>query len=448
MGISASLSEPRLRELFDLCDGLCLPGGPDVQPTLYGEETRADCAVEVDHELDRAEMLLARWALEADKPVLAICRGAQVLNVALGGTLWQDVGTQGATEHNHFRRTARVRRSRTTSRWRRHRDCTPSPATKLVDVNSMHHQALRDLGRDLVVSARAHDGLVEAVEHPGRRFVVGRPVPPRGAVSRAPLGAPAVRGLRRRSAWRDPEPDAGRLHRRLWIGAFAVLAALVVVRNVVDLSGSPPGLYVDEASIGYNAWTIAHFGVDEHGIHFPLFFEAFGEYKNPIYVYAVAALVRFLPLTVAVERFPAALFGLAVVGFLTAAAWRLTGSRVITLGTLALTALTPWLVIESRVGFETISMVALLAAALWCLVGAQPTPRQFGLAGIFLAFAIYGYTTARLEILLLAIALAVAWGLARTPGLVARARADRRRVRGARHLRAPQSRGAHRSLRR
>ena len=212
------------------------------------------------------------------------------------------------------------------------------------------------------------------------------------------------------------DPDADRFHRRLWAGAIAVLAVLVVVRNVVDLSGSPPGLYVDEASIGYNAWTIAHFGVDEHGIHFPLFFEAFGEYKNPIYVYAVAALVRFLPLTVAVERFPAALFGLAVVGFLTAAAWRMTGSRVITLGTLALTAFTPWLVIESRVGFETISWVALLSAALWCLAARRPTPRQFGIAGIFLAFAIYGYTTARLEVLLIAITLGVVWGLARTPG--------------------------------
>jgi hypothetical protein len=212
------------------------------------------------------------------------------------------------------------------------------------------------------------------------------------------------------------EPEAARRHSRIWVDAIAVLAIVVVVRNIVDLSGSPPGLYVDEASIGYNAWTIAHFGVDEHGIHFPLFFEAFGEYKNPIYVYAAAALVRFLPLTVAVERLPAALFGLAVVGFLTAAAWRLTESRVITLGTLALTAFTPWVVIESRVGFETISTVALLAAALWCLSSRLPTARQFGIAGVFLALAIYGYTTARLEILLIAIALAVAWGIARTPG--------------------------------
>jgi len=124
----------------------------------------------------------------------------------------------------------------------------------------------------------------------------------------------------------------------------------------------------------------------------------------------------FLPLTVAIERFPAALFGLAVVGFLTAAAWRMTGSRWITLGTLALTGASPWLVIESRVGFETISWVALLSASLWCLAGRQPTPRRFGIAGILLAFAIYGYTTARLEVLLIAVALTVAWGLAKTPG--------------------------------
>ncbi len=214
----------------------------------------------------------------------------------------------------------------------------------------------------------------------------------------------------------DGEANPDRLRRRIWIGAIAAGAALVVVRNLVDLSASPPGLYVDEASIGYNAWTTAHFGVDEHGIHTPLFFEAFGEYKNPIYVYALAGLLRFLPLTVAVERLPAAIFGLVAVGFLTATAWRLSGSRVVTLCFLALTALTPWLVIESRVGFETISMVALLAAALWLLADRPPSPRQFGGAGVLLAFAIYGYTTARLEILLLAIALGCAWGIARAPG--------------------------------
>lgn len=214
----------------------------------------------------------------------------------------------------------------------------------------------------------------------------------------------------------DPRAGIGRAHRRIWVGAFAVCAVLVAVRNLVDLSGSPPGLYVDEASIGYNAWAIAHHGVDEHGVHFPLFLEAFGEYKNPVYIYALSGLLRVLPLTAAMERAPAAIFGLAVVGFLTAAAWRLSGSRVITLGTLVLTALTPWLVIESRVGFETISMVVLLAGTLWCLARRSPAPRQFALAGVFLAIAIYGYSTARLEVLLLAIALAIAWGWGRAPG--------------------------------
>jgi len=172
VGISASLSEARLRELFDLCDGICLPGGPDVEPTLYGEETRADCSVETDPELDRAEMLLVRWALDGDKPLLAICRGAQVLNVALGGTLWQDVGTMRATDHDHYP---------VSSRGEVTHNIEVSPDSRLrtiaggdvVDVNSMHHQAVRDLGDDLLISARAHDGLVEGVEHPGRRFVVG-----------------------------------------------------------------------------------------------------------------------------------------------------------------------------------------------------------------------------------------------------------------------------------
>ena len=172
VGISASLSDAGLRALFDLCDGLCLPGGPDVEPALYGEAMRADCDVQVDAELDRAEMRLAAWALDADKPLLAICRGAQVLNVALGGTLWQDVGTLGATEHDHYPAASRDDVTH-------HIEVDPGSrlhaiaGEELVDVNSMHHQAVRDLGRDLVVTARAHDGLVEAVELPGRRFVVG-----------------------------------------------------------------------------------------------------------------------------------------------------------------------------------------------------------------------------------------------------------------------------------
>ena len=102
LGISASLSEPRLRELFDLCDGALPPG----RPGRRADAVRRGDARRLRRRGRRPISIVRRccwrgWALEADKPVLAICRGAQVLNVALGGTLWQDVGTQGATEHNH-----------------------------------------------------------------------------------------------------------------------------------------------------------------------------------------------------------------------------------------------------------------------------------------------------------------------------------------------------------
>jgi len=205
-----------------------------------------------------------------------------------------------------------------------------------------------------------------------------------------------------------------RLRKWLWPAAFAVVAALAVVRNLAGLSVSPPGLYVDESSIGYNAWAIAHYGVDEHGVHFPLFFAAFGEYKNPIYIYALVPFVRFLPLTPAVERLPAAFFGLLTIAFLTLAAWRVSRSHSIALFVLVLAALTPWITQQSRVGFEVVSMVTMLAAALWCIADERRlSPRRFALCGVFLAFAIFAYTVGRLEVLLLTLAFAAVYGTMR-----------------------------------
>src|SRR5438132_1649345 len=113
---------------------------------------------------------------------------------------------------------------------------------------------------------------------------------------------------------------ARKRYRLLGLVGFAVAGGLVAARNFIALNSVPPGLYIDEASVGYNAWTIAHDGVDEHGAHLPLFFEAFGEYKNPVYIYALAPLARFLPLSAAVVRFPAALFATLTVLLLTLAA--------------------------------------------------------------------------------------------------------------------------------
>lgn len=195
-----------------------------------------------------------------------------------------------------------------------------------------------------------------------------------------------------------------------WAAACVLLAAATIARNLTALSSSPPGLYLDEASIGYNAWTIAHFGVDEHGNGWPLYFQAFGEYKNPVYIYTLVPFVRFLPLTATTVRLPAALFGLIAIAFVTLAAWRITRSRWIALLALALAAFTPWLTQESRLGFEVVSMVAAIAGALWCLSGEQrSTPTRFAGAGLFLTLAIFAYSTGRVAVLLFTGAFIVAF---------------------------------------
>jgi 4-amino-4-deoxy-L-arabinose transferase-like glycosyltransferase len=208
----------------------------------------------------------------------------------------------------------------------------------------------------------------------------------------------------------SPPHAATRSHRAFWIGAFTVVAALLVARNLIALDGVPFGSYVDETSIGYNAWAISTSGVDEHGAHLPLYFTAFGEYKNPVYIYSLSALLRVLPLTVTTERLPAALFGLITCFCITLLAWRRSRSLPITLLVLVLAALTPWLTIESRVGFEVISMMAAVSAALLCLSIAveRESPRWYLVTGVCLAIAVYAYSTGRVAISLFALVLALA----------------------------------------
>jgi putative glutamine amidotransferase len=175
------LGIPTLRDpdgaaaLLDGCDALVLPGGPDVEPRRYGEELRPDCHVEVVRDLDEVEAHLAERALAADLPLLAICRGCQVLNVVCGGSLWQDITVQraGNPAHDGERwgtpRTALVH------------PIALDPESRLaavlgraeVAVNSIHHQGLCRLGGGLRAAGWSPDGMVEAVEMPGRRFVIG-----------------------------------------------------------------------------------------------------------------------------------------------------------------------------------------------------------------------------------------------------------------------------------
>jgi len=160
-------------------DGLVLAGGRDVHPARYGqqEDPRAAGTLELDEARDQHELDAIAFALEHDLPILGICRGIQVLNVALGGTLLQDVSLRGIDVVAHQQR----RRSPQLQDWEPVHLVRLEPGSRLagvlgageVPVNSFHHQAVDEPAPPLRVVARAPDGLVEGVEAGDRSFVVG-----------------------------------------------------------------------------------------------------------------------------------------------------------------------------------------------------------------------------------------------------------------------------------
>jgi putative glutamine amidotransferase len=183
----------RLRFYYKLLDGLLLPGGADVEPRRYGAVARDDCKLTLMPELDEVELTLARWALADGLPVLGICRGIQVLNVACGGTLWQDLQVEGATTESHDgkERDALVHAL----------DVEPGSilgrtlGRTQVLVNSLHHQAIRELGGELRAVATSADGLVEGVELPTRDFVLGIQCHPEELSKKEPWAQALFNGL-------------------------------------------------------------------------------------------------------------------------------------------------------------------------------------------------------------------------------------------------------------
>ena len=164
--------DDRLRAIFERLDGIVFPGGADVAPAEYGQDEIHDLNV-IEAPRDRTELTLARWAVEAELPTLGICRGQQLLNVALGGTLYQDLKTQGATSTDHSDADGRARGALV------HRVVLEpeSRLAQLVDettleVNSLHHQAVKGVAPSLRVSGRAEDGVIEALESVDHRFLL------------------------------------------------------------------------------------------------------------------------------------------------------------------------------------------------------------------------------------------------------------------------------------
>ncbi|HIE26020.1 TPA: gamma-glutamyl-gamma-aminobutyrate hydrolase family protein [Candidatus Poribacteria bacterium] len=156
---------------IDIIDGLLLSGGGDIDPSFFNEEPISALG-SIDPNRDSVEMLLSKAALEQDLPVLAICRGIQVLNVAAGGTLYQDIS-------QHSKETLKHRQS--APGWHASHTIQMEPGSLISEifgkrtgrVNSFHHQAVRDAADGFYVSARSNDGIIEAIESREYRFMLG-----------------------------------------------------------------------------------------------------------------------------------------------------------------------------------------------------------------------------------------------------------------------------------
>ena len=173
--ITPNLDEDALRGIYERLDGLLIAGGGDVDPSYYG--MAGDGLVrDVDQARDFTEISVTRWAADENKPLLGICRGCQVVNVALGGSLYRDIPKEhpgfNGIDHDLWGKFPRDHRAHTVN---------IEPQTHLASavgettpkVNSMHHQALRDVATRLVAVATATDGVIEGVEMPDARFFVG-----------------------------------------------------------------------------------------------------------------------------------------------------------------------------------------------------------------------------------------------------------------------------------
>jgi putative glutamine amidotransferase len=167
------LAEEAIEPLLDRLDGICLSGGPDLDPSLYEAEPHPELGP-IEPDLDRFELAIAARADAREMPILAICHGTQALNVVRGGALHQHLPDL-STEFAHRQTNPSTEASHPvvvdpdSQLW----EAFGGGEIEVTDVNSFHHQAIDRLGHGLRVSARAPDGTIEAIEDPDRRFLIG-----------------------------------------------------------------------------------------------------------------------------------------------------------------------------------------------------------------------------------------------------------------------------------
>ena len=161
------MSEADVDRIVETCDGFLFTGGQDVSPEFYGMKDATGTVVP-SPERDKLETLLLSKALQADKAILGICRGLQFINAFLGGTLWHDLPSQHPSDTAH-------RQGKPygvpTHKVSLNGDLRTLLGKETLEVNTLHHQAIKDLGKDLISMAESPDGLIEAVKMAGKRFV-------------------------------------------------------------------------------------------------------------------------------------------------------------------------------------------------------------------------------------------------------------------------------------
>lgn len=232
--IPLHMTEATLRGIFERLDGLFLPGGEDIDPANYGAE-RHELLGATDKERDRTELLLTRWAVEIGMPVLGVCRGAQMINVACGGSLYQDILSDrpDLAKHDYF--PPSFERYRISHAIDIEADSRLAHALgQIHEVNSMHHQGLDRIGYGLRVVARAEDGLPEAVEAPALPYVVGVQWHPEELAKTDQMSANLFYDFVRAAAgpWRSQTPEG-------WSHQFrAGCAALVNGGDFVETNGA------------------------------------------------------------------------------------------------------------------------------------------------------------------------------------------------------------------
>lgn len=164
-------SKELLKEALAFCDGFLFTGGGDADPALYGEVTSPHCG-KIEPLRDELDFASLEYALASGSPILGICRGIQILNVALGGTLYQDIPTEYKTEICHSQTNGLHAYSHSVKIEK------DTPLYSLVGAcempsNSFHHQAIKDLGSGLIPMAYADDGIIEAVYSRENAFIRG-----------------------------------------------------------------------------------------------------------------------------------------------------------------------------------------------------------------------------------------------------------------------------------